>query len=79
MKTTPLIVRRELNRPEVCQFSARTRSEKLERCFDKNIIFMQDNAPPHTSRVAGNFLEMEGVTVLEWLSCSPDLNSIEHL
>lgn len=40
---------------------------------------MQDNAPPHTSRVANNFFETEGVTVFEWPSCSPDVNPIEHL
>nr|CAI5848111.1 unnamed protein product [Callosobruchus analis] len=40
---------------------------------------MQDNAPPHTSRFVKKFLESEGVAVVEWPSCSRDLNPIEHL
>nr|CAI5827664.1 unnamed protein product [Callosobruchus analis] len=47
--------------------------------FGDLFLFMQDNAPPHTDRVAKNFLESEGVAVLEWPSCSPDLNRTEHL
>lgn len=42
-------------------------------------IFTHDNAPPHTSRVAREFLETEGVTTLNWSACSSDLNPIENL
>lgn len=47
--------------------------------YGDQFLFMQDNAPPHTSRVAQNFLETENVTILPWPACSPDLNPIEHL
>ena len=42
-------------------------------------IFQQDNARPHTAHLTMNFLQEQGIEVLPWCSCSPDLNPIEHL
>jgi hypothetical protein len=42
-------------------------------------IFQQDNDPKHTSMLVTRFLEEKGIEKLEWLSQSPDLNSIEHV
>jgi len=42
-------------------------------------IFQQDNARPHSARLTANFLQQQGVEVLQWMPYSPDLNPIEHL
>ena len=42
-------------------------------------IFMQDNAPIHTSRNVKNFLSEHNVPCLDWPTQSPDLNPIENV
>ena len=42
-------------------------------------IFQQDNARPHAARLTKNFLQAQGIEVLQWMPYSPDLNPIEHL
>ncbi|GFX00327.1 DDE_3 domain-containing protein [Trichonephila clavipes] len=40
-------------------------------------IFQQDNARPHSARVAQDFLRH--FQILPWPACSPDLSPVEHL
>ncbi|GFX54156.1 DDE_3 domain-containing protein [Trichonephila clavipes] len=40
-------------------------------------VFLQDNARPHTARVAQDFLRHS--QTLPWLARSPDLSSVEHV
>ncbi|GFT28407.1 retrovirus-related Pol polyprotein from transposon 412 [Trichonephila clavipes] len=40
-------------------------------------IFLQDNARPHTARVAQDFLRP--FQTLPWPACSPDLSPVEHV
>jgi transposase len=42
-------------------------------------IFMQDNAPIHTSKHTKEWLETHGIWTMEWPPFSPDLNPIEHM
>lgn len=41
--------------------------------------FQQDNARPHSARVSQDFLQANGVTVMNWPALSPDMAPIEHL
>ena len=53
--------------------------QELPKLMDGDTIFMQDNAPIHTSHLLRNFLRDEGYRTLEWPPYSPDLNPIENL
>ena len=44
-----------------------------------NVIFMHDNAYPHSAAVTRQFLATNNVNVLDWPANSPHLNSIEQV
>ncbi len=46
---------------------------------DADFIFQQDLAPAHTAKGTKSWFNDYGVTVLDWLANSPDLNPIENL
>ncbi|XP_067670865.1 uncharacterized protein [Haliotis asinina] len=45
----------------------------------RNNVFQHDNARAHTARAIRDFLQQNGVNVMQWPALSPDLNPIEHL
>lgn len=53
--------------------------EELPTLYEPGLLFMQDNAFIHISRLVREWFEENGVDVLEWPPYSPDLNLIEHL
>ena len=50
-----------------------------EKMHFLDLIFQQDNAPVHKSKIIGNFFQENEWEVLEWSVYSPDLNPIENL
>ena len=53
--------------------------QELPRMYSPEYTFQQDNAPIHTANAIREWLQGEGIRVLDWPPYSPDLNPQEHL
>ena len=47
--------------------------------FGRNIVCVQDNAPPHTTLDTAASLDQQDVEFMEWPAWSQDKNPIEHV
>jgi transposase len=45
----------------------------------ERVIFQQDNNSKHTSHIASNWLDNNGIEVLQWPLRSPDISPIENI
>ncbi|GFW81416.1 transposable element Tcb2 transposase [Trichonephila clavipes] len=69
----PLTARRyrdEILRPIVVPYAAAIRDD---------FILIDDNCRPHCANLVEDFLFEEGIVLMEWPVCSPDMNPIEHV
>ena len=44
-----------------------------------DLVFMQDNARPHTAKILKQYYDENDVELLDWPPQSPDLNPFEHI
>ncbi|GFW12364.1 transposable element Tcb2 transposase [Trichonephila clavipes] len=44
-----------------------------------DFILMDDNCRPHRANLGEDFFFEEGILLMEWPACSPDMNPIEHV
>ncbi|GFX55982.1 transposable element Tcb2 transposase [Trichonephila clavipes] len=61
--------RDEILRPIVVPYAA---------AIGDDFILMDDNCRPHRAILVEDFLFEEGYVRMEWPTCSPDMNPIEH-
>lgn len=53
--------------------------EMIPTIWEPGLIFMQDNAPIHSSRLIKDWFENHQITLMDWPPHSPDMNPIEHM
>ena len=53
--------------------------DQMDKVYENDLIFMQDNAPIHTARKVKQWLQEREISPLTWPPYSPDLNPIENL
>ena len=44
-----------------------------------SFVFMHDNARPYTAHIVRDYLNEIGITQMDWLARSSDMNPIEHV
>jgi transposase len=53
--------------------------DQIFRCWQPDLVFMQNNASIHIAGKIKKWFEDQGITTTDWSSYSPDLNPIEHV
>ena len=52
---------------------------RVVSCHGTEFIFQQDNATPHECKLSKQWFDEMKIEIMNWPSCSPDLNPTENL
>jgi len=69
----------KMDAPYYCNLLSSKLFQSASKMGLSNYIFVQDNDPKHTSKLAKEFFNENNIEVLPWPAQSPDCNPIENL
>ena len=75
-KTHLIIIKRNINAQTYINDVLAVEAHPFIQFHGRNVIFMHDNAFPHSTEITRQFFATNNVNVLDWPANSPSLNPI---
>lgn len=77
--TTLFVDRGSINAERYTEILHENLVESMKEIYGNDWVLQQDNARPHTAKFTKSWMSANGITIMDWPACSPDLNPIEHV